>query len=166
MNLNNVCEDCGGNNFKIENMKWKRCNICNLVSCFSKENKDFLMKTWKDISRKRNTGRTHNMLVHAHLLAEEGRAVYIIAHDQHQARRFEKEIKDSSIKVEVLKSTNNWSELNFDWETLTLRGAHPNCVVLLDHHVIEKRFWRLLEMWSRYDNKALIRDHTTFETSY
>lgn len=40
---------------------------------------------------------------------------------------------------------------NFDWERMRLIGAHPNCVVLVDHHAIEDRFSRVLAMLHAYD---------------
>jgi hypothetical protein len=37
---------------------------------------------------------------------------------------------------------------------MTLRGAHPNCIVLVDHFAIERRYAAVLEMMHRYDRPA------------
>jgi len=37
---------------------------------------------------------------------------------------------------------------------MRLIGAHPNCVVLVDHHAIEDRFARVLEMLHAYDEPS------------
>lgn len=100
---------------------------------------------------KRRNGRTARMLNEAIALSAQGRAVYIVAaHAAHAValrRLLRREIGDrSDIKVETPDDLGN-----FCWETLSLRGAHPNCVVLVDHWTIESRFGRLLEMLHRYD---------------
>lgn len=88
------------------------------------------------------------MLEHARELSNQRRAVYIVAANEQHADMLRKQLGDEphGIKVETESSLGN-----LDWETLTLRGAHPNCAVLVDHYAIESRFGRVLEMLTRYD---------------
>lgn len=95
----------------------------------------------------RGTGRTTRMLHHALDLADEGRAVYVIADNKGQAAYFKEQLRSHpSISVE------NGAPSNFDWDTRRLQGAHSNCVVLVDHYVIERKYAGLLEMLHRYDD--------------
>lgn len=104
----------------------------------------------KTIDFKRRTGRTSRMLERAIQLANAGRAVYVIAANTREKLRLSEMLStDTSIKVETPESCGN-----FDWRTLSLTGAHPNCVVLVDHFAIEINFNRLLEEWSAYDEAA------------
>ena len=98
--------------------------------------------------RQRRTGRTTRMLEHARKLSGQGRSVYVVAANQHEADRLKKLIGDGDhgIKVET-----SWSLGNFDWDTLTLLGAHPNCVVLVDHYAIESRFSAAIQALHAYD---------------
>lgn len=100
---------------------------------------------------KRQTGRTTRMLEEANRLAiEDHRAVYVVAlNEGHQAdlrERLRAMGAPGSVKVETPSSLRN-----LDWASLTLRGAHPNCVVLADHAVIESKFRALLDMLTRFD---------------
>lgn len=97
---------------------------------------------------KRQTGRTTRMLDHARELSKQQRAVYIVAANERHAVMLRKQLGDEphGIKVETEDSLGN-----LDWETLTMRWAHPNCVLLVDHYAIESRFGRALEMLTRYD---------------
>lgn len=96
---------------------------------------------------KRATGRTTRMLSHAQELQQEGRAVYVIAANaQHAAQLKSLLPKDTTISVDTPETASN-----FDWFTLTLRRAHPNCVVLVDHFAIESRFAPMLKMLTAYD---------------
>jgi hypothetical protein len=89
------------------------------------------------------------MLAEAKELAKSGRAVYIIAATKSDARHMESmagdEMRDLGIKIECP------SPITFDWERMRLRGAHPNCVVLVDHYAIESRYASLLRMLHRWD---------------
>ncbi len=98
----------------------------------------------------RKTGRTTRMLEEALRLAGEGYAVYVVVAPGDQRR-----VMDAltllgkprrGIKVETEAGLGN-----FDWQTMTLRGAWPNCVVLVDHYVIEQRFGAMLDMLRRFD---------------
>lgn len=78
----------------------------------------------------RRQGRTTRMLKRAVALSQEGRAVYVIAAPRDAARMadyFDRWCGDGhGIKVETdLDPT-------WDWERMELRGAHRNCVVLVD----------------------------------
>jgi len=95
----------------------------------------------------RGTGRTTRMLEEAVRLAEANRAVYVVMGNHQQAKTFENKMPQGlGIQFETAQSLSN-----FDWETLTLPGAHPNCVVLVDHYAIESKFNRILEELHRYD---------------
>lgn len=100
------------------------------------------------MTKLRRTGRTTRMLEHAKKLAREGRAVYVIADNAMDMRRLEAECNEPSLGI---KFETPHSPGNFDWETMRLIGAHPNCVVLVDHHAIEDRYARILEMLHAYD---------------
>lgn len=87
----------------------------------------------------RQTGRTTRMLATATSLCTRGRAVYIYT-DSVGVRRLQAELRDPawrSIKIEVLPE-------HFNWETMRPSDrAHPNCVFLVEHHLIEERLQRL-----------------------
>lgn len=96
------------------------------------------------------TGRTTRMLEHAIWLAGQGRAVYIAAESSAFAKKLEQQRRDkaawsTSIKIEP------YFDMDINWETMTLRGAHKNCVLLIDHFVIERKFFRMLQMQEQYD---------------
>jgi len=40
---------------------------------------------------------------------------------------------------------------NIDWENMRMTGAHPNCVLLVDHFAIESKFSQILAMLHRFD---------------
>lgn len=90
----------------------------------------------------RQTGRTTRMLEKAKKLAQEGRAVYILAANRAERSRLKAllGINDLGISVEALSALSN-----FDWNNLSLRGAHPNCIVLVDHYALEREIQRRLE---------------------
>ena len=104
------------------------------------------------LDRLRGTGRTTRMLEQARKLEAEGKAVYIIAANAEQAAHLRHLLRldegQTSIKVECP------APRTFIWETLTLLGAWPNCVVLVDHYAIESRYTRLLRELHRYDEEA------------
>ncbi len=103
------------------------------------------------LQKLRGMGRTTRLLEHAKKLAREGRAVYVIADNTRDMRRLEILCGEPSlgIKFETPRSLGN-----FDWEQMRLLGAHPNCVVLVDHHAIEDRFARVLEMLHSCDEPS------------
>ncbi len=89
------------------------------------------------------------MLADAKAKATEGRAVYVIAANEAERRRMQQLVQDApnlGIKFETPASLGK-----FDWRSLRLSGAHPNCVVLVDHFAIEQQFAAVLEMLHRYD---------------
>ena len=105
----------------------------------------------RTMDKLRATGRTTRMLEHAKKLAREGRAVYVIADNTRDARRLQMLCGEPTlgIKFETPPTIGN-----LDWEHMQLRGAHPNCVVLVDHYAIEDRFARVLAMLHAYDEPA------------
>lgn len=107
------------------------------------------------MDNKRQTGRTTRMLEHAKALAKAGRAVYIIAANEQQRRWLEDRIGQGPMGIKV----ETWETLrNFDWQTMSLLGAHPNCAVVVDHFAIESRFRRMLEELVRYDVPSGVGD--------
>lgn len=101
----------------------------------------------------RRTGRTTRMLEEAARLDAKGRAVYVVTADEAQRRRlaaeFEQEHGVTGVKFETEASLG----AAWDWKRLRIRGAHPNCVVLVDHHAIEQHFGAMLDMLHRFDLK-------------
>ncbi|WP_291015315.1 hypothetical protein [Hydrogenophaga sp.] len=100
----------------------------------------------------RRTGRTTRMLIDAVSCAREGKAVYVIAANRQEQGRLQRllwELTDDQlchgIKVETPSS------VGLDWNSFTLIGAHPNCVVLVDHFTIERLFATQLHELHRYD---------------
>lgn len=99
----------------------------------------------------RCTGRTTRMMNEAKRLAAAGRAVYVIALSREHARQLERSLSveeaELAIKFETVDSPGN---LEFE-PSPYLRGAHPNCVVLVDHSVIERRYACILYELHRWD---------------
>jgi hypothetical protein len=52
------------------------------------------------------------------------------------------------VKIETAESLGN-----FDWQKMQLLNAHQNCVVLVDHYAIEKKYSAMLEMLHRFDDQ-------------
>ena len=102
----------------------------------------------------RQTGRTTRMLEEAKRLTREGRAVYVIAANKNEQLRIAKLLGNENpynnefgIKIETPDTPGN-----FNWETLSLIGAHPRCAVLVDHFAIEKHIgYRLLNELHKFD---------------
>ena len=95
----------------------------------------------------RGTGRTTRMLEDAQRLSCLGRCVYVVALDKRHADQLRSMLpKDTRVNVE-----EPWQLGNVDWLTMTLRGAAPNVVMLVDHHTIEHMFHPMLDMLNRYD---------------
>lgn len=97
------------------------------------------------------TGRTTRMIEEARRLAGEGRAVYVVV-DPPSEDRIKKLTSSPRMGIKVETTIRGLG--NFDWETMSLRNAHPNCVVLVDHYVIEQRFGAMLDMLHRFDEEA------------
>jgi len=98
------------------------------------------------------TGRTSRMLEEARVAARSGCAVYVLASSQREAdqlrRQFgERDAEQLGVKFEATNTPGN-----FDWNSLTLRGAQPNCRIFVDPHAIESRFGHLLRAYHAYDD--------------
>jgi hypothetical protein len=97
---------------------------------------------------KRGTGRTARMLEEAVRQAEAGRAVYVLAADVSHARELAKRVPlDLGIKFETVRSLGS----ALDPQALRLQGTHPNCVLLVDHHAIERGWARVIREYHRFD---------------
>ena len=107
------------------------------------------IETGKNLMSKRATGRTTRMLQDAKRLADQGRAVYIVTASPQDTQRIQAQLQDSRINVNTARGLGN-----VDWESMTLRGAHPNCVLLFDHYAIESRFGNLLSMLHAYEGEV------------
>lgn len=103
----------------------------------------------------RRTGRTKRMLACAIELARNGRAVYVVCADQAQARVIAAYARALGVDpAGGIKFETPASLPTFDLETMRMRSAHPNCVVLVDHWAIERRYAAMLEELHRYDAEA------------
>ena len=96
---------------------------------------------------KRRTGRTTRMLEEAVRQAKAGRAVYVVmTRGMQQMYKRNPLYEKLGIRLEVLAG------LNIEWSpVLRLRGAHPNVLLLVDHHVIEQEFGGILRAWTQFD---------------
>ena len=109
------------------------------------------------MKNKVKTGRTTRMLLDALRLCHDGQAVYVVAANIADSARLNRMLdtlgrtEDEKDGPAFVKVETGWSLGNLNWETLTLVGAYPNCVVLMDHYAIETHFSRMLEMLTRYD---------------
>jgi hypothetical protein len=102
---------------------------------------------------KRMTGRTTRMMQEAVRLAKSGRAVYVVfaslSHGVGVVLGMSKDgvdVHQLGIKIETPETLTN-----LDWDTMTLKRAHPNCVLLVDHYVIERKMACALAMMTRFD---------------
>lgn len=112
----------------------------------------------------RLSGRTTRMLLKAMVLAAEGRAVYVLCAHQASlehtkdllAKMYEKARRDvpGNIKFET------WDTLrgHLDIENVRLRGAHPNCRLLVDHHFYEHHFGFALLGYHQWDRTSESQD--------
>ena len=99
------------------------------------------------MDRKRCTGRTTRMLGAAMEALAAGRAIYVIM-DEDSTRRYKKDQRYAGLRFETWASMST----SIDAEHLRMRtGAHPNCVLFVDHYAIEQRFGALLREWVRFD---------------
>lgn len=106
------------------------------------------MNLYKLQDDKRATGRTTRMVEHALDLARAGRAVYVVSRQYRELQReVDAKMPSSGILCEPTVPSH------FDWRTMRGLGSHPNCVWLVDHHVIEgdPQFAAMFEMMTRYD---------------
>ena len=104
------------------------------------------------IGNKRQTGRTSRMLESARRVAQEGRGVYVIAAHQRHAHELRHMLGSDADRIKV--ETAHGIGQSLDWHTLTLRGAHRNCVVLVDHYTIEFLFEAFNASWSGREAEA------------
>lgn len=97
------------------------------------------------------------MMQHAHQLAENGRAVYVVALNQLHVESLRRVVKPGSgIKIESFEEI----EQELDIYNCRLRYGHPNCVVLLDHAVIERYFLQLLNQLHAFDSEPVVHGNT------
>ena len=98
----------------------------------------------------RQTGKTSRMLADAIEQARNGRAVYIVTANERHARHLEDMggyvAKELGIKFETPETLSS-----FDWRSMSLKNAHPNCVAIVDHYAIQCEYGALLVLLHRYD---------------
>lgn len=99
------------------------------------------------------TGRTTRMMNEARRLAEAGRAVYVVMASEGERLAMAKAHADLKALGVSFESIGMLS--NLDLGTMTLRGAHPNCAVLVDHHALEQRYRAAIDMIHRFDPEPL-----------
>ena len=114
-----------------------------------------MIKTTTPFDNLKQTGRTTRMLKEAYRLASDGRAVYVLACRQNDALKMEYDFDEMYGKGESrrlgIKFETPGGLPNFDFSTMRLRGAHPNCCVLVDHYTIESYYARILQELHRFD---------------
>lgn len=97
----------------------------------------------------RRTGRTTRLIEKAKKLCVEGKAVYVLVTEGTEDFFKRAFAGFSGISVENVRRFPE-----FDWATMTLPRAHQNCVVLVDHFLIEQRFMDVLAELHAYDEDA------------
>lgn len=100
---------------------------------------------------KKQIGRSTRMMLHAIELAKQGRAVYVCVVNRAQIHSLER-IREEHCPQATGIQYDTVAHLDIDWDRLSLRGAHPNCVLLVDHAVIQWKFSRVLQMYEQYDS--------------
>lgn len=101
------------------------------------------------LDKLRATGRTYNLVKKAKHLSDNGKEVYIIAAHGAHANYLKPLLKEYINKIEIISS----SRRDFNWETLTIEGIHPEAEVLIDHYAIEFRYAKILKELHAYDNE-------------
>lgn len=119
----------------------------------------------------RGSGRTTRMIEEALRKQEEGRAVYILCHDsgfkryvEHLAMkicRMHGKVFPSSIKFETVESLGGTHHI--DWKNKTIHGAHPNCALIIDHHVWATHFGFAIDGFHEYDNQIIVNTRQIIE---
>lgn len=103
----------------------------------------------------KRSGRTTRMMYHAAALAAQGRAVYVCALDRILCSVLERFRRENFPRATGIQFDTP-EKLDIDWDSMTLRGAHPNCVLLVDHSVILQRFGRVLQMYHQYSEDGTV----------
>ncbi len=99
---------------------------------------------------KRQTGRTTRMLEEALYQARvQGRAVYVVMPYENLRELYASNPKYHCLRFETLHSLRT-----LDLRTGRLVGAHPNCLVFVDHSVLEMHFSWLVAQSTRFDAPA------------
>jgi hypothetical protein len=95
------------------------------------------------------------MLSEAFKLAKEGKAVYVLAansqHMYQMERLADRLFGSGEASALGMKFETPASLTTFDFRTMQLKGAHPNCRVLIDHWAIESEYARMLSELHRFD---------------
>jgi hypothetical protein len=104
----------------------------------------------------KQTGRTTRLLKEAYSLASNGRAVYVLGHQESHASSlefmFNQLFGPGESRRLGIKFESPGGLPNFDFRTMALgRGVHPNCCVLVDHYTIESCYARMLQELHRFD---------------
>ena len=103
----------------------------------------------------KQTGRTTRMLTEAFKLAKEGKAVYVLAanseHMYYMERMADRLFGSAEASRLGVKFETPASLTTFDFQTMQLKGAHPNCRILIDHWTIESEYARMLSELHRFD---------------
>ena len=96
---------------------------------------------------KLHTGRTTRMLAEARRLRDSGRAVYVVLHSRQMCKMYDTPENDG-LRFETLDSLRT-----LDLRSGRLVGAHPNCVVLMDHYVVEDRYSWMVQQLTAFDQE-------------
>jgi hypothetical protein len=110
----------------------------------------------------RQSGRTSRMIEKALELQKEGRAVYILCASEaipytrslaHKICELKGIKFPETIKFETVQSLGGE---NIDWQNKKLHRSHPNCSLLIDHHVWAQKFHWAIQGFHEYDDQNLV----------
>jgi hypothetical protein len=109
------------------------------------------------------------MLTEAFKLAKEGKAVYVLAtnskHMYYMERMADRLFGSGEASRLGVKFETSASLPSFDFRTMQLKGAHPNCRVFVDHWAIESEYAKMLSELHRFDvalpEPTLLGEETT-----
>jgi len=114
--------------------------------------------TWNEIEKaNQRSGRTSRMLVEAVNAHKFGRAVYVVAASHRHAHEIRRMLtsmvgQDEARRIKVETADG----VGFDWETMRVEMAHPNCQFFVDHYAIERRWYEMLLALHAWDVEARV----------
>ena len=91
------------------------------------------------------------MLQKAVELAEAGRAVYVICHSDTHAAQLRNWLRDLGQLLPGIQIEGPDLFSSIHWDTMRVPASHSNCVFLMDHALIEKRFHAQLQALHFFD---------------
>lgn len=101
----------------------------------------------------KRSGRTTRMVLHAVELARQARTVYVCMPTHKICQDWEK-WRDDMQPLATSIHFRTVAELDIDWQRMRLRQGNPNCILLVDHFVIDCQFFNVLRMRHAYDERT------------